>query len=730
MQSLNQRVTNSFNAGLITEFSELKFPENASVDELNCVLNRDGSRTRRRGLTLEVNAVDSTFDGKPAKVFTTGTWLNAGGVNGYDLVVMQVGKDLKFYVANQAPYSDQELPYSVNLRDYEVAGFTASKEKCQFTSLSGMLVVASPAIDTIVVELDHDASTISSSVINFKVRDFDHQSDVSVNSDAIPLASVSLARKYDTLNSGWTGKYGQSALDTYTSARTAYPPLTHSWYSGKDSSGDFDLDEWEKIYAGTSVLGNGHFILDFFNKDRADAASIPGLPMEVESNRFRTVAAYAGRVWYAGLGGGKNAGRILYSKTVETPSAAILGDCYQQNDPTSEDFSDLLDTDGGAISIPDATQIKKIFAAEQFLYIFAENGVWIIGGVGSQNANTARYVSRNFSSSSYFVSKVSSVGIDSVESFASVEGVPFWWSKFGIHTLSFDQSTGMPIEQNITLSTIQTFWNNISVEAKKSCSSCYDSRNKKIYWLYKSPTDTVKNKFSNVLVLDITLKAFYPWAIGSSSDYVMGLYSMEGFGLNLARVPVVDSDETEVVVNDEAVVSGDTSQTGTSDTVVIAWIFNNATDKVTVGTFTSKDYKDFTNVDYNSYAVAGYDFLGDPERRKTAPYITVFCRSTEEGFTGSDELGYTPINASSLYVSALWDFKDSSFSRQQAYRVKPFALVDETDLDNTQQNKSVVATRLKLRGKGRSVRLKFESESGKDFNILGYAMVVGVNNGF
>ena len=42
-QSLTQRVVNTFVKGLITEAGELTFPPDASVDELNCVLSRDGS---------------------------------------------------------------------------------------------------------------------------------------------------------------------------------------------------------------------------------------------------------------------------------------------------------------------------------------------------------------------------------------------------------------------------------------------------------------------------------------------------------------------------------------------------------------------------------------------------------------------------------------------------------------------------------------------------------------
>lgn len=733
-QRLNQKVVNSFNAGLITEFSELKFPDNASIDELNCALSRDGSRSRRLGLELETGAVDSSFNGRSSKVFHVGTWYNAGGLSGYNLVVLQVGFNLRFYTANQAPFSAQDTGLSFDMRTYAVTSKDPDQVKCQFTSMSGVLVVASEAIDTFYLTLDTVTNTLANFKITFRVRDFNFQSDTKTISERAPNTTVTLARKYDTLNAGWTGGYGSAALDVYTTSRGGYPPLTHAWYAGKDSSGNFSLTEWEKVYAGTSIFGNGHFILDFFNKNRSDASGVPGIVPEIEPNRFKTVTSYAGRIWYGGLGSGANSGRILYSRIIEaikvTEETPAIGDCFQQNDPTSEDFSDLLDTDGGSLIIPEAFNIKKIFAADQYLYVFAENGVWIVGGVQSATSNTARFVSRNFSASGYFISKISSVGLDSPESFVSVEGVPFWWSRFGIHTFSFDQSTGMPVEENLTIQTIQTFWNLIPLASKQTVQSAYDSRNKRIYWMHKDEEDA-NTRYSNILILDIPLKAFYPWELGKTgSIHAMAMYAMEGYSAPTADVLVTDSDDVTVTAGGINVTANGSTSIGTSSTTLIAYLFNNATNKVTVGTFTSLNFKDFVTENYRSYAVAGYDFMGDLERRKTAPYLTVYCRSTEEGFTGTMDGGYTAVNESSLLVTALWDFKETAYTTQQAYRVKPLPLVDSTDLTNNQQDRTVVVTRLKLRGKGRSCRLKFESEEGKNFVLLGYGMVQGVNNGF
>jgi len=50
-------------------------------------------------------------------------------------------------------------------------------------------------------------------------------------------------------------------------------------------------------------------------------------------------------VFFSGLDSGKNGGKIYFSRLSSRISDA--SNCYQNNDPTSETLSDLLDTDGG-----------------------------------------------------------------------------------------------------------------------------------------------------------------------------------------------------------------------------------------------------------------------------------------------------------------------------------------------------------------------------------------------
>lgn len=716
-QSLTQKVVNTFVKGLITEAGELTFPADASVDELNCDLRRDGSRRRRLAAKVEDSRVLSSFTVSTSTRFHTGKWENVGGQSGLEFLVLQVGSTLRFYNKSDLPYSSHEIAETVDLSTYEVSGGVgAANANCQFASINGALVVSSPAINTIYIERDNTTGTLTTTQITFRIRDFEWLGDKSTYTTEVSTASASTERKYDTANAGWSGTKGAAALSTYG----AYPPLTLPWYAGKDSNGDFSKTEWQKIFSGTSLIGNGTYILDFFNKDRSAASGIAGIPADIETSRFKAVESFAGRIFYAGLESAKNSGVILFSRQIETLSE--LGECFQVNDPTSEDISDLLDTDGGVVRIPDAVNIKYLYAFGANLFIFADNGVWSINGVDNV-----------FRATEYSLRRVSYTGMLTAESFAEAEGVPFWWSKTGIHTLQFDEVSGNPTEQNISIPTIQTFWDNIGSNARSLVQATYDRLNKKIYWAYPNANETNANKLNNFLILDIPLGAFYPWKVSdeaSSTDYIMGLAVYSGYGSDELVLDVVLPNGDDVIQDADDVVSTQFSDFATGDPSVVLLIRDGATGKLTMGTFSGEDFLDWGTTNYSSYAEAGYDFLGDLMLQKNAPYIIVYSRVTEEGWTNTGS-GYEPIRPSSIFVSAYWDFsKTASSAAQQAYRYKTTPVVNPNDLSDFGYPETVITTRLKVRGRGRSMRMRFESEQGKDFILLGYGVLGGRNNRF
>ena len=710
---------NTFIKGLITEAGELTFPQDASIDESNCLLDRDGTRRRRLAVELETNNVNSTFTLNNTFVFTTGRWKNAGGVASLDFLVVQDGTTLRFYNTSSEPYSGNQESFSVDLNSFNFAGSVGpGLAKVQMDTVNGSLVVTSEAIEPFYIEYDADTNTISTTQISPRVRDFEWLGDTTSYTTA--KASADTNRQYDTANSGWSGDKGSPALTAYLAANgNEYPPLTHPWYSGKDADGNFSVAEWEKVFTGSTLTGNGSFILDFFYKNRSAASGIAGITTENENSRFKAVASFSGRIFYAGLTGSKGTGKILFSKYLDNITESDR--CYQQNDPTSEEISDLLDTDGGVISIPEASNILKLHVFGSSIFVFAENGVWQIVGVDGV-----------FKATEYSISQVSQIGLNNAQSFVSVEGVPMWWSKHGIHTLSFDQVSGRAQEQNLSIGTIQTFFEAIDGNARQQCLAVYDETNKRVHWFYPNNNESIVSKKNKVLTLDITLEAFYPWTItdsASNPDYILGAEYFPGFGSDFTNNDVITLTGDDVITSggDDVVVSTLT-ELSQADANIVLMVFDNATSKLTMGLFSGTNFLDWGDANYSSYAEAGYDFMGDLILKKNAPYVQVYLRPTETGFSGSDELGYTPVRESSLLVSSFWDFRtNTSSSPQQAYRLKYTPVVNESSLGTWDYPEKVVTTRLKMRGHGRSMRLRFESEQGKDFVLLGFGILNAVN---
>jgi len=722
-QQLNQTTRNTFVKGLLTEFSELSFPDEASIDELNCSLFKAGNRSRRLGIEYETGSVLSSETYTEGGLFSTHTWSNVGESSSVEFLVVQAEATLRFYKRGSDALSNSEVPisdsnanpYIVDLSAYNKAGgLGAGASHVEVASIKGRLVVTSPQIETFYIERDTSDNSFTETSIEFKIRDFTYLSD---KTDLIEEAAtpVSVEREYDTLNCGWVGDKGTAALTAYETANTAYPPLTHPWYSGKNSGGNFSVTEWEKIYSGNTLIVNGHYILDLFNQDRAGASGIGGVASTTLSDRFSSTASYAGRVFFGGVGT-----RVYFSSILSDMND--VGDFYQVNDPTSEEISDLLDTDGGWIDIPDAAGINKLHVFGSSLLVFARNGVWRISGVDDV-----------FRSTEFSVYKVTDEGLAQRRSFvAGQNAVPFWWSFTGIHTVQVTDQGGM-VAANLSRDTIQTFWDDIDGTSKGFVQGEYDGRNDRVVWLYPNEGESVEFKLNRFLFLDITLGAFYPWTVSdkeADTPQILGTSFFDEAGAQLVDYSVIDSngDTVQDSSGNDVIVSLESGIIVSSEVKLLT---RDSTGALTFSTFASPTFLDWGEADYSSYAESAYNFIGDLGRRKNSPYITIFMRTTESSWVLQGDGAYLFDRPSSLKVSSFWDFKKiASSSKQEAYRLKHPIVVDPLDLNTVDYPTTVVATRLKTRGRGRVMRLRFESSTGDDFNLLGWETLDSRNSSY
>lgn len=755
-QSLNQKAVNNFIKGLITEAGEMTFPEGASTDELNCDLRRDGTRRRRLGVKLEDNhvlntATQAALNGtKPLSSFT---WKNVAGDPSKEYLVVHNGVFVLIYDQSAPPYSGKYLGFVdiSTLTNNSYVGVDNTANAISFTSINGLLIGTHATINNSFVVEETSTGVFSISAINFRIRDFRYFTNPvstlyteSVNS----TSAINDQRRYDTLNSGWAsennGRNAGTTLNYYKSiSSNLFPALTHPWFSGKNTSDQFDKTEWEKIDGGNSLSGNGHFIIDFFSTssrlvevekaNRYGSAGTDYLTSNVMpgqtliQSRWRSCEAFSGRVFFGGLDNEDYGGSIVFSKLID--SKDDIGECFQQNDPTSEHLSTLLPTDGGMITIPDADKIQRLYAYQNSIYVFAENGVWQISGVDGV-----------FKADAYSVNRVSRVGILNAQSFVAADGAPFWWSRYGIHTLSTDPVSGQGAEQNISVTTIQGFWDNIDADAREKVIGKFDPINKRIYWGYPNKDASPEYKINNFLILDITLGAFYPWKIEDKTSqqyksFIVGFEFYSGFGSDeLVRDVRSGTNGVDDVLSASGandVVSTAINYHNTGDPNIILLISATAdqipSNRLTMGSFSGGDYKDWGETDYTSFAETGYDFVGDAILKKNAPYLVTYCRVTETGFTGNPQAGYEAVNPSGLLVSSSFDFRETFSPSQQVYRKKYPVVVDPNNLDLYDYPEDVITSRVKLRGHGRSMRLRYESETGKDFILIGWGIVQGRN---
>ena len=380
--------------------------------------------------------------------------------------------------------------------------------------------------------------------------------------------------------------------------------------------------------------------------------------------RPSAVAFYTGRVFYGGVKENNLSSNIYFTQIIENEKQ--YGKCYSKNDPTSEDFADLLPDDGGVIKIPEMGTLRKLYSYQSSLLAFANNGVWLISGTSGGS----------FRATDFVIKRISSIGVESADSVTSIRGLPAWWGEDGIYTVEFDANYDSFAPKSLTAQSIDTFYNNIPSSNKKYAKGSYDTLAQVAYWIYSDDVDlgTDKYVYNNVLCLDAKTNAFYTWTI-SSGPIVRTI--------DFIRPATRNTDgKVKFMIHQ--------NYTGSAADQTFAEILN-------------ENYLDWeiegTSINYDSYFVTGYKLDGETQKFFQPNYLFVFLKQ---------------ITNSSCYVQAIFDDTTSNAtgkwsSQQQIYNEN--LLLRGTNF-----------RRLKLRGKGRILQLRFESEDQKPFNIIGWSI--------
>lgn len=771
----------SFRNGLVTEVTGLTFPPDSCRDINNCDINVDGSVRRRYGLTEESGGfqmepgclADLVWEDRPAGPFsyrpypgaqclkselavTVHLWPAPGGQSDLAFVIFQVGN--KLFIRNWMAETisdpgnlDQYIGGSLVLElDYETDGLIyrtnyldAAKVPLQSSVGTERIWFTSEAVVPFYLEYDIEARVLRGHPVGYdendpnaaygklSMRDFNGIED-GLKPDEQPT-TLSDEHRYNLYNQGWT----DDLINDYQTSQSKYPSNAQQWVWGKDENEDFDPDLLAKQDFGTSMAPRGRAIIgvltgnrDFIfpNWDEVNEYDDPS------STSFRTCAFYAGRLWLAGDANKKRPSAVYFSKVIIQPKDAGL--MMQENDPTSEHFSDLLATDGGVIPVPEASGIMKLLPFGAGLLVLARNGIWFIYGA-----------SEGFKADSYSVEKVSSTGILSASSMVEADQQVVFFAQNSIHAIVFPENGIIPTVIDIAQDKIHTAYNEVPIVARAQAQACYDTRSKKIFWSWLQLVDgryhfpIYQFSYNRMFVLDTRTGAFSKYTF--KPDEGQFLVNGAMFPKRQASRPsmldyvVTDEDGQVLVGTEEVITFRNARATDQFINSVKVLFLDGVNECIRIMEFYDTAFVDYQTIgvvptyDYDSFVVTGDEVLEDLQREKQATYLHSFFRKTETGMQVGTDGSLIFENPSGCTVEARWDWHKTAaggrWSRpQQAYRYRrPFQPEDvEDDVDT---GDGIVYTRLKIRGHGRSLALKYSSQSGKDFQLLGYSIPFTAN---
>lgn len=515
---------------------------------------------------------------------------------------------------------------------------------------------------------------------------------------------------YNLLNQGWDGTYvrvddetctpGTGKIADFKSSRSVYPSNALTWYVLKNANGAYAPAEVTNHAFGTSLAPRGKIILNAYTLNRGAMSTVTPIPNSPYSNhRPEDICFFAGRLWYA------LDGRILYSQII-AEDTTLAEKCYQAADPTSEDVSDPIDTDGGVMNIQQCGKILRLAPLGNGLCVFGDKGV-----VAILPGNAT-----GFTPTSYYQQVVSSVGTVSKRAVISVGDAIYYWSALGIYKVGFNEN-GQLVAENISFNTIHTFFKNLSPVSIQNCVAKLNSIKNDIHFMYPTHEDSPK-QLDAVLKYNVITNTWTPRDVPLtelSSPFIVDAVEIRN-PINTEPKAIVESEGDTVLADgvvveikkkDEDYIGFDSLSYLTVDGNSMCVTFANCTNiehkDWTVGDVKSNGY------DYKSYLITHPIVFQDIYLNKQSPYITTTYRRSEEG----------ALFKSGCFMSARWNwaFSASAYnwdSKQQTYRLPVDQVYRPKEFD---EYREFVMTKTRVRGSGKSLQLRFESDGNKDFRL-------------
>lgn len=673
---------NTFIGGLVTEASPLTFPNNASLDEENFVLNKDGSRSRRLGMQYEVGGsiVTSAQTLNPQGQLVAGSfkWSNAGGLSTNTVICVQIGSSIDFFQGNATAISSSKF-YTYTFSNMP------NPNRFSYASVDGKLIVATGNKEITIFSFDNNQVDITKAITvetkRLLIRDLfgldclysdgrnlREGSDISFRP---AFSQVGPPHIYNLRNQGWAIPHSQWNGNDYVAdtiiqfcnnSKTVYPSnadnITSYLYANTNDSGGtktitrFDAENLVVNAPVNTYSPIGYFIIDALDRNASRRAVINDMQNKFPQNDANlyqqalralttddstptgatVVCEFAGRIFYAGFSGEviggdqhspKMSSYILFSQLVRDSSG--VNRCYQAADPTDPSSSDLVDTDGGFLRIEGAYGIIGMAVLQSTLFVFAHNGVWAIsGGSGA-----------GFTATNYNSAKLTSSGCISTGSIVPMQDSIFYWGLDGIYAITRNQFGDFKSE-NITNKTIKRFYMSIPDTSIRNAEGIYNSYDNAVKWVYNNYIGATDNPIE--LNLDVVTGAYYRHRIkpmtGGFPLLIRGIQT-DPYRISTAQNNVVVGVDNVLTADNSQVIVNYSSMTqGVKEVIYFILTGTTGGTQYTFGNYNQAYHYDWVDIDgigidTPAYLLTGVLSGGDYQRSKQIVYQTTHFARTE-----------------------------------------------------------------------------------------------------
>lgn len=422
----------------------------------------------------------------------------------------------------------------------------------------------------------------------------------------------------------------------------------------------------------------------------------------VTDERFRATTSYSGRIFYAGAQHPELTDKIFFTQIINNDPKKF-GKCHQVADPTSEEDSQLVETDGGVISINGLGTVLDMRETSQSLVVFSTNGVWEIKGGGEGY----------FTAKDYSVRKITSVPVACARGVVDVEGSLMFAGEDGIYLLQANEVSLQLTAVNLTVDKIKSFYNDNIGRFRCVADGVYDYKNRRVLWFYgngnvPSAADSTEKFFvlSNVLVHNLDTQSFTKW-----------------------QFPFHWESESKTAKIMEVVAIRNISAEQSCIRIFYRHHAGNGNYEIRIATPDKPKKKGFVDLELEeveSKVITGHATMGDVGVKKSARQIIAHFLRTEKGFTENSSGGLDAVHPSGCRGRVAWNWTNSDVSNKwspefQMYRYNQLYMPTGTG-DKFDTGYEVITTKTKLRGTGRALSIRLRSEKGKDMVLLGWSI--------